>query len=162
VADVCLRAEDAALIAVLVRAMVESASREWRDGVDPAPVPTVLLRMAAWQASSSGLGGELLDFGTFRPAPAVDVVRSLVDYLAPVLAEQDELSLARQGVEDIIARGTGSVEQRRIRDAVMEKSLPDDGGLAAVVSHAVDVTMRGTSGLPDVEEAPELLRVRQS
>lgn len=162
VADVCLRAEDAALIAVLVRAMVESASREWRDGVDPAPVPTVLLRMAAWQASSSGLGGELLDFGTFRPAPAVDVVRSLVDYLAPVLAEQGELSLARQGVEDIIARGTGSVEQRRIRDSVMENSAPDDGGLAAVVSYAVGVTMRETAGLPDPDEAPELLRVRQA
>ena len=155
VADVCLRAEDAALIAVLVRAMVESASREWRDGVEPAPVPTVLLRMAAWQASSSGLGGELLDFGTFRPAPAVDVVRSLVDYLAPVLAEQGELALARQGVEDIIARGTGSAEQRRVRDAAMEKTGPDDGGLGAVVAHAVGVTMRGTSGLPEADEAPE-------
>ncbi len=162
VADVCLRAEDAALIAVLVRAMVESASREWRDGVEPAPVPTVLLRMAAWQASSSGLGGELLDFGTFRPAPAVDVVRSLVDYLAPVLAEQGELGLAWKGVEDVIARGTGSAEQRRVRDAVMEESAPDDGGLGAVVCHAVEATMRGTSGLPEVNEAPELLRVRQS
>lgn len=162
VADVCLRAEDAALIAVLVRAMVESASREWHDGVEPAPVPTVLLRMAAWQASSSGLGGELLDFGTFRPAPAVDVVRSLVDYLAPVLQEQGELSLARQGVEDIIARGTGSAEQRRVWDSVLEKSPPDDGGLAAVVSYAVGITMRGTSGLPEVDAAPELLRVRQS
>lgn len=162
VADVCLRAEDAALIAVLVRAMVESASREWRDGVEPAPVPTVLLRMASWQASSSGLGGELLDFGTFRPAPAVDVVRSLVDYLAPVLAEQGELGLARKGVEDIIARGTGSAEQRRVRDAAMEKSAPDDGGLGAVVCQAVEATMRGASGLPEVNQAPELLRVRQS
>jgi carboxylate-amine ligase len=162
VADVCLRAEDAALIAVLVRAMVESASREWRDGVEPAPVPTVLLRMAAWQASSSGLGGELLDFGTFRPAPAVDVVRSLVDYLAPVLAEQGELGLAWKGIEDIIARGTGSAEQRRVRDAAMQESAPDDGGLGAVVCQAVEATMRGASGIPEVDEAPELLRVRQS
>ncbi|PTT68358.1 glutamate--cysteine ligase 2 [Arthrobacter sp. HMWF013] len=162
VADVCLRAEDAALIAVLVRALVESASRDWREGVDPAPVPTVLLRMAAWQASSSGLHGELLDFGTFRPAPAVDVVRSLVDYLAPVLEEQGELALARQGVEDIIARGTGSAEQRRARDSALEKSDPDDGGLGTVVSYAVGVTMRGTSGVPEVDDAPELLRVRQS
>lgn len=162
VADVCLRAEDAALIAVLVRALVESASRDWREGVDPAPVPTVLLRMAAWQASSSGLLGELLDFGTFRPAPAVEVVRSLVDYLAPVLEEQGELALARQGVEDIIARGTGSSEQRRVREAALENSDPDDGGMGAVVAHAVGVTMRGTSGLPEVDDAPELLRVRQS
>ncbi|MFJ5961293.1 glutamate--cysteine ligase 2 [Pseudarthrobacter oxydans] len=162
VADVCLRAEDAALIALLVRALVESASREWRDGVDPAPVPTVLLRMAAWQASSSGLSGELLDFGTFRPARAADVVRSLVDYLAPVLDEQGELAIVRQGVEDIIARGTGAAEQRRVRDRAMEGSTPEDLGLGAVVNHAVNITMRGAMDLSEVEAAPDLLRVRQS
>jgi carboxylate-amine ligase len=162
VADVCLRAEDAALIAVLVRALVETASREWHDGVEPAPVPTVLLRMASWQASSEGLGGELLDFGTFRPAPAVDVVRSLVDYLAPVLQEQGELASARQGVEDVIARGTGAAEQRRVRDRTLAAAEPDDLGFSAVVRHAVDVTMRGALNLSPVDEAPELLRVRQS
>jgi glutamate---cysteine ligase / carboxylate-amine ligase len=162
VADVCLRAEDAALIAVLVRALVETASREWQDGVDPAPVPTVLLRMASWQASSAGLSGELLDFGTFRPARATDVVRSLVDYLAPVLQEQGELALARQGVEDIIARGTGSAEQRRVRDKVLSTAQSDDLGFSAVVKHAVDVTMRRTPDLSKVDNAPELLRVRQS
>ncbi|AUZ36202.1 carboxylate--amine ligase [Arthrobacter sp. PGP41] len=162
VADVCLRAEDAALIAVLVRALVETASREWQDGVDPAPVPTVLLRMASWQASSAGLCGELLDFGTFRPARAADVVRSLVDYVAPVLQEQGELALARQGVEDIIARGTGAAEQRRVRDKVLSASQGGDLGFDAVVKHAVDVTMRGGLDLSKVDEAPELLRVRQS
>ncbi|MBT2553080.1 glutamate--cysteine ligase [Arthrobacter sp. ISL-5] len=165
VADVCLRAEDAALIAVLVRALVESAGREWRDGVEPAPVPTVLLRMAAWQASNFGLRGELLDFGSFRPAPAADVARSLVDFLEPVLAENGELELARQGVEEIIARGTGAAEQRTIRETVMEKAAPDDGGLGAVVAHAVRATLRGTVGHADDADAvpvPELLRVRQS
>jgi carboxylate-amine ligase len=162
VADVCLRAEDAALIAVLVRALVETASREWHDGVDPAPVPTVLLRMASWQASSAGLGGELLDFGTFRPARAADVVRSLVDYLAPVLQEQGELSLARQGVEDVIARGTGAAEQRLVRDRILAAVEQDDLGFGAVVRHAVEVTMRGAQNLSTADEAPELLRVRQS
>lgn len=162
VADVCLRAGDAALIAVLVRALVESASREWRDGVDPAPVPTVLLRMASWQASSAGLSGELLDFGNFRPAPAADVVRSLVDYLAPVLTEQGELTLARQGVEDIISRGTGAAEQRRARENALAGPPPEDMGFGAVVRQAVRVTMRDALDLADVESTPELLRVRQS
>lgn len=162
VADVCLRADDAALIAVLVRALVESASREWRDGVDPAPVPTVLLRMASWQASSSGLGGELLDFGTFRPTRATDVVRSLVDYLAPVLNEQGELAFARQSVEDIIARGTGAAEQRRERDKVLAGPVPEDLGFAAVVKHAVNVTMQGAVDLAEMDTTPDLLRVRQS
>ncbi|WP_163167584.1 glutamate--cysteine ligase [Arthrobacter sp. Alg241-R88] len=162
VADVCLRAEDAALLAVLVRALVETASREWHEGVEPAPVPTVLLRMASWQASSGGLSGDLLDFGTFRPARAADVVRSLVDYLAPVLQEQGELALARQGVEDIIARGTGAAEQRRIRDRALAASAPEDLGFGAVVKHAVDVTMRGSVNPSAVDGSPELLRVRQS
>jgi carboxylate-amine ligase len=162
VADVCLRAEDAALIAVLVRALVESAGREWREGVDPAPVPTVLLRMASWQASSSGLGGELLDFGNFRPAPAAGVACSLVAYLAPVLQEQGELALARQGVGHIIARGTGAAEQRRARDRALAGPPPEDMGFGAVVRHAVDATMRGALDLSDVEDTPELLRVRQA
>ena len=140
VADVCLRAEDAALIAVLVRALVESASREWNDGVDPAPVPTLLLRMAAWQASNCGLRGHLLDFGTFNPAPAGEVVRALVDLVAPVLQEQGELDLVWQGISRILAHGTGSQLQREPFST---------GGLPAVVDRAVDVTTQGTdTGTP--------------
>ncbi|MCU1542066.1 MAG: carboxylate--amine ligase [Arthrobacter sp.] len=135
VADVCLRAEDACLIAVLVRALVESACREWADGVEPAPVPTLLLRMAAWQASNCGLRGQLLDFGTFLPAPAAQVVQALVDYLTPVLAEQGELALVREGIGRILTEGTGSQLQRQPFKA---------GGLVAVVDRAVQVTTQGT------------------
>jgi carboxylate-amine ligase len=118
--------------------------------------------MASWQASSAGLSGELLEFGNFRPAPAKDVVRSLVDYLAPVLDEQGELALARQGVEDIIARGTGAAEQRRARDKALAGQPPEDMGFGAVVRQAVSATMRDALDLAEVEAAPELLRVRQS
>lgn len=142
VADVCLRAEDAALLAVLVRALVETASREWYDGVDPAPVPTVLLRMAAWQASNCGLASELLDFGTFRPRPAAEVVNALVDYLAPVLADQGELGLVRAGVARILAEGTGAELQRR-------------AGLGAVVGEAVRTTVGGD--VPDAGTATDPL-----
>ncbi len=156
VADVCLRAEDAALIAVLVRALVESAAREWNDGVDPAPVPTLLLRMAAWQASNCGLRGELLDFGTFTPAPAADVVRALVDFVAPVLEEQGELEMVRVGVERILAEGTGSQLQRGPFRA---------GGLPAVVERAVELTTQGSAPGPAskgrADEGSPLGRVRR-
>ncbi len=156
VADVCLRAEDAALIAVLVRALVESAAREWNDGVDPAPVPTLLLRMAAWQASNCGLRGELLDFGTFTPAPAADVVRALVDFVAPVLEEQGELEMVRVGVERILADGTGSQLQRGPFRA---------GGLPAVVERAVELTTQGSAPGPAskgrADEGSPLGRVRR-
>lgn len=163
VADVCLRAEDAALIAVLVRALVETAVREWHEGVEPSPVPTVLLRMAAWQASKFGLCGELLDFGSFRPAPAADVVNSLVDYVEPVLAEQGEMELVRSGIAAVFERGTGAEEQRRVRQTVMGKAPREDGGLAAVVAHGVRATMRGTDSDPEDAPAPgpELVHVRQ-
>jgi carboxylate-amine ligase len=152
VADVCLRAEDAALIAVLVRALVESASREWNDGVDPAPVPTLLLRMAAWQASNCGLRGQLLDFGTFTPAPAAEVVHALVDFVAPVLEEQDELEMVRAGVGRILAEGTGSQLQRQPFRS---------GGLAAVVERAVEVTMCGAAIGGPADEGSSLGRVRR-
>ncbi|MCU1530766.1 MAG: YbdK family carboxylate-amine ligase [Arthrobacter sp.] len=164
VADVCLRAEDAALIAVLARALVESAGRDWRAGVEPAPVPTVLLRMAAWQASNCGLRGTLLDFGGFQPAPARDVVESLVDYLAPVLEEQDELELVRAGVHRIFEQGTGAAEQRSVRETVMGTGAPDDGGMGAVVAHAVRATLQDRTGCAarDGELVPELLPLRRN
>ena len=161
VADVCLRAEDAALIAVLVRALVETAAREWDDGVDPAPVPTLLLRMAAWQASNCGLRGQLLDFGTFTPAPAADVVHALVDFLAPVLAEQGELDLVRHGVNRILADGTGAQQQRQALCAPGQDTPVDDAGLAAVVAHAVRVTTRGAEPAEPAEPDPVLSRVRR-
>lgn len=152
VADVCLRAEDAALIAVLVRALVESAGREWADGVEPAPVPTLLLRMAAWQASNCGLRGQLLDFGTFLPTPAAQVVQALVDYLAPVLDEQGELELVREGIARIVAEGTGSQLQRQPFK---------HGGLLAVVDRAVEVTTQGTEPSRRADRA-SLRRVRRA
>lgn len=152
VADVCLRPEDAALLAVLVRALVESASREWADGVEPAPVPTLLLRMAAWQASNCGLRSQLLDFGTFLPAPADQVVQALVDYLAPVLAEQGELELVREGIARILADGTGSQLQRQPFK---------QGGLVAVVHRAVELTTQGSEP-PRRADRASLRRVRRA
>ena len=90
-------------------------------------------------------------------------MNSLVDFLEPVLAENGEIELARQGVEAIFARGTGAAEQRGIRQVVLDKAEPDDGGLGAVVAHAVRATHKGTDEYvgPDAADAPELLRVRQ-
>jgi glutamate---cysteine ligase / carboxylate-amine ligase len=170
VADVCLRAEDAALIAVLVRALVETASLEMLDGVEPTAVPTALLRMASWQASNAGLRGDLLDFGDFRPQPAAGVVWALVDYVSPVLDDQGELELVKEGISDLLERGNGAREQReaavrynnRKRGSQNQAgSPPASAALAAVVGHAVKVTVRGTSADAHKEPAPMLSRVRR-
>src|SRR5205814_2865750 len=73
IADVCLRADDAALIAALARALVETEARNWREG---RPVPhrrTELLRLAAWRASRSGLDDVLLSPVTGLPGQAAAV-----------------------------------------------------------------------------------------
>jgi carboxylate-amine ligase len=118
--------------------------------------------MAAWQASNCGLRGDLLDFGTFRPAPAAEVVEALVDYVAPVLAEQGELELAREGMRRILDRGTGSEQQRRAMEENLAATSDAAAGLAAVVADAVDVSMRPAEAVAPREQAPVLLRVRQS
>jgi gamma-glutamyl:cysteine ligase YbdK (ATP-grasp superfamily) len=54
VADVCLQADDAVLIAALARALVETEARGWRQGTPVRQVRAELLRLAAWRASRSG------------------------------------------------------------------------------------------------------------
>ena len=69
IADVCLRAEDAVLVAALARAVVETEARAWREG-KPAPQGrTEMLRLAAWRASRSGLDDTLLHPVTGKPEP---------------------------------------------------------------------------------------------
>ena len=59
VADVCLDAADAVLLAGLTRALVETAARAWREDQPPIPVRVELLRLAGWRAARSGLDGWL-------------------------------------------------------------------------------------------------------
>jgi carboxylate-amine ligase len=74
VADVCLHSEDAVLIAALVRALVDTAAKDWAAGREPDPVRTEVLNLAAWRAGRSGLAGELIDPTTRRPLPALAVL----------------------------------------------------------------------------------------
>jgi glutamate---cysteine ligase / carboxylate-amine ligase len=131
VADVCLTADDVVLVAALGRALVETAARSWRAGVPPPAVRTELLRLAAWRAARSGLDGDLLD-PTGRPAPAVQVIRKLVDHLRPVLHDQRELEIVEDLVTTVLERGNGATAQRHIYRA--------NGQLSDVVTHAVKCT----------------------
>ena len=61
IADVCLHADDAVLIAALARALVETEARQWRQQRPLQRGRAELLRLAAWRASRSGLGDMLLN-----------------------------------------------------------------------------------------------------
>jgi carboxylate-amine ligase len=131
-ADVALRVEDAVTLAGVVRGLVETAARDARAGNPPPDVPAAVLRMAAWRAGRSGLGGDLVHPLTGRPAPAADVVGALLDHVGPALAAAGDEERVADGLGELLRRGTGADLQRRIHR--------ETGDLAAVVRAAVAVT----------------------
>ncbi|MEV8214305.1 glutamate--cysteine ligase [Leifsonia sp. NPDC077715] len=125
VADVCLDARDAAVIAAIVRALVDTAVAEWRAGIPPAAVPSAALRLAEWQAALTGVTGSLPHPVTWREASAVDAVDALLAHTAEALDANGDLAVVRRGVARIHASGGGAGRQRaafarrgRIRDVV--------------------------------------------
>jgi len=132
VADVCLRAEDAVLVAALCRGLVDTAAEDQRHGDDAPAVPSGLIRLATWRAGRSGVEDVLLDPADWRPRPAAEVIGALLDHVRPALVRSGDLALVEAGVEDVLARGTGARRQREV--------LARSGRLSDVVLDAVELT----------------------
>ena len=132
-ADVALRVEDAVTLAGVVRGLVETAARQAADGDPPPAVRTEVLRVAAWRAGRSGLGGDLVDPRSGRPAPAARVVAALLEHIRPALADAGDEQRVAAGLATLLDRGTGADLQRRIHRET-------GGDLSAVVRAAVAAT----------------------
>lgn len=118
VADVCLDAHDAVLVAALCRGLVETAADDWAAGRPPPELPVSLLRLATWRAGRDGVDGELLDPDTSRPRPAGDVLADLVDHVRPALEAAGDVALVGERLQQVLTRGNGARRQR----AVLEKT----------------------------------------
>jgi carboxylate-amine ligase len=140
IADVCMDSSDAAVIAALVRALVETAAREWRTGLPAPRLPAAELRLAGWTASSSGTEGLLVHPLLNAPAPATVVVQALLTHLWPVLAKSGDNEKVTAGVGNILSGGTGSMRQR--------ETFLKHQSLKAVVLDAVNRTHGGTDAPP--------------
>lgn len=132
VADVCLHADTAALVATLARGLVETAAREWQAGQEPVEHGVSLLRLATWQAARSGLTGELLDPRTIRRRPAEGVVQVLLEHVAQALADSGDLDRARAACAELLGRGNGARVQREL--------MKRTGSLREVVVECVRLT----------------------
>ncbi|WP_308116589.1 carboxylate-amine ligase [Occultella gossypii] len=132
VSDVCLDPRDTVLIAALVRALAETAAREWRAGTAPDPVPAIVLRQAAWQASRWGLTGDLLHPVTHRPVVARHAILALQNHVRDALEEAGDAAYVEESLQRILDGGTGAGRQRRAYER--------RGLLADVVSEAIAVT----------------------
>jgi glutamate---cysteine ligase / carboxylate-amine ligase len=112
VADVCLHADDAVLLAALARALVRTAARQWRDGEAAQPVRLELLRLAAWRASRYGLDAALLDPVTMRPAPARAVLDGLLEHVRDALEDVGDHADVSELYGAVLGRGNGAQVQR--------------------------------------------------
>ncbi|MCY0943225.1 glutamate--cysteine ligase [Streptomyces antarcticus] len=132
VADVCLEASTPVLLAALVRGLVETAAREWRDGRPPARIGTGLLRLAAWRASRSGLDGPLIDPGTMRETSPAGAVEALHAHVREALADHGDDERVREGIARLMERGNGARVQREL--------LRTEGSLGAVATRCAEIT----------------------
>jgi carboxylate-amine ligase len=135
IADVCLRAEDALLIAALARGLVETEARAARDGRPPAGWRPELARLACWRASRSGLGGDLISPVSGQPEAAGAVARRLAAHCRDALDEAGDAGAVAELLAALLSRGSGADVQR----AAYRRS----GQLAGVVRDAVAVTAGG-------------------
>lgn len=154
VADVCLYADDAVLLAALVRGLAETAARQWRDGVAPAPVSTTRLRLASWQAGRFGMDAELMHPLTGESRPASEVAVALMEHVRPVLQDQGEFAAVEGLMLRLLERGNGAARQRSayartgsladvINDAVHVSNLP----AASLLQHAGKAVPAGATGV---------------
>jgi carboxylate-amine ligase len=110
VADVCLDADDAVLIAVLVRGLVVTAIR--RIDEPASDQPPELLRAAGFAASRWGLSKQLVDPIDGRPRAAAKVIDRLVDHVHDALDDLGDIDLARAGADRVLRDGTAATRQR--------------------------------------------------
>ena len=133
ISDVCLYAEDAALIAALARALVETEARRWRAGSAVPAHRIEMLRLASWRASRSGLDDVLLNPRTGLPEPASTVAGALVEHVKDALGEAGDAEAVTELLSAVLARGNGAAFQR---------SACRDGSLASVIESAAAATAR--------------------
>ena len=132
VADVCLDAETAVLIAGLARALVETAAHEWRRGVPSTAATAPMINLAMWRASRDGLDGVLLAPGSWQPQPAATVVAALTRRIRPALREFGDADRIDDLLSRQFTRGTGDHFQRAL--------LAQSADLATVVARAIERT----------------------
>src|SRR5699024_1057864 len=111
VADVCLRAEHAAVIATLARALVRTTIRQRHQ--PPPQAPATVLHMWTWQASRYGVEGELVNPHNGQLVAASTTVEMLLDVVRPVLVEYEEEDDVVQVINHILGNGSGARTQRQ-------------------------------------------------
>ncbi len=125
------RVENVAALAALIQSLVATLGSAFECDEELAASPDLLLEENRWRALRDGLDARLIDLGGDGERPAPDAIRELVERCAPAaeaLGCAEELEL----VEEILARGNGADEQRRLYE--------ETGSLLAVARRLAEET----------------------
>jgi carboxylate-amine ligase len=132
--DVTADIDDTVALAVLVRALVVTATDRVLAG-DPGPhLSSELLRAAYWRAARDGWSGCGVDAVTGQTLPATVQLGRLVEHVGAALQRHGDTEVVREFVRRLSARGTGADLQRA--------SLARHGTFAGVVDDLVSLTAR--------------------
>ena len=134
VTDVCLTADEAVMIAGLVRALARDGYGRYERGEPLGEARPELLRAAKWRAARYGLDGDLIDPEAGSAAPAREVVGRLLARLRPALEADGDWEEVSGLVEATFARGNGASRQRA--------AFARAGSLADVVDYITAETLR--------------------
>ena len=124
VADVAATADEAVLLAALVRALVAQAVVDVERGVSAPDVPQETLRQACWGVANEGLRGDTFDVLSGETRPVREQLDDLVRRLTPVLESNGDLPAVQRGLRLLDGDGCAADRQRHVFR----------GGLLAVTS----------------------------
>ena len=114
VADACLDAGTAVLLAGLTRALVATALAEARQGIPVPAAPTRWVNAALAAAARRGLAGTGVDPFTGQAADARSLRSRLLDHVYPALSDRGDAQTITELLRRLDDRGTGADRQRAL------------------------------------------------
>ena len=127
------------LLAAIVRGLASAAMADGDPGPGPEPE---LLNASLWHAARDGISGGLVDPDTGQMQPAREVVDRLMEFVAPALAEEGDLSTVTGWLGRLFEEGTGAERQRA---AFATGGIPT---LAALLRSSLSSWLPAAGGAP--------------
>ncbi|MER6610449.1 glutamate--cysteine ligase [Streptomyces sp. NPDC000927] len=112
VADVAATAEEALLLALLVRGLATAALQAVADGRPAAEAPDRVLRLALWRAAHDGLEGNGVDTTTGTLTPARALLDRMMKAALPGLDACGDTTVVTGLVDRLLRCGSGAHRQR--------------------------------------------------
>ena len=114
VADACLDASTAVLLAGLTRALVATALAEARQGTPMPAAPARHVNAALTAAARHGLAGPAVDPFTGQPADARSMRSRLIDHVYSELSDRGDAQMITRLLRRLDQEGTGADRQRAL------------------------------------------------